>query len=149
MDLAYFQGDGLVSRKDIAQRQGVPFDYLDQIMLRLRRGGLVESTRGRAGGYRLAKAAETIHLQKIFSTVEDSIYPVGCLDDGGGCDFEGFCISEPAWGLIFERLSEALSDLSLASLMDAGVANNHTMCPASGIKECKTAKSMVRRNVRS
>lgn len=73
MDLAHYSHLPLVRRGEIAGRQGIPTDYLDQIMIRLRAGKLVESTRGRSGGYRLARPAKDITMWDLFSSVEESM----------------------------------------------------------------------------
>lgn len=117
MDLAHYGADrALVRRGDIAARQGVPTDYLDQIMIKLRSGHLVESTRGRNGGYRLARSPEVITMWDLFSSVEDSMIPVECLASGEACDFETSCSSREAWKMIFSALKSSLSQISLAQL---------------------------------
>jgi len=117
MDLAHYGANqALVRRGDIAARQGVPTDYLDQIMIKLRAGHLVESTRGRNGGYRLARSPEVITMWDLFSSVEDSMIPVECLASGEACDFETSCSSREAWKMIFSALKSSLSKITLAQL---------------------------------
>ena len=81
-------GSAIIRRNDIARRQGIPTEYLDQIMMRLRGANLVDSVRGRAGGYRLGRNAESITLWDVFASVEDSIFPVECVAHGDRCGFE-------------------------------------------------------------
>lgn len=117
MDLAHYGANqALVRRGEIAARQGVPTDYLDQIMIKLRAGHLVESTRGRNGGYRLARSPEVITMWDLFSSVEDSMIPVECLASGEACDFETSCSSREAWKMIFSALKSSLSKITLAQL---------------------------------
>src|SRR5262245_45132728 len=104
MDLAHFKNEPLIRRQDIARRQGVPSDYLDQIMIRLRAGGLVESIRGRNGGYKLARDPAQISLWNIFYCVEDAIYPAECLSEDHHCGFESGCISKSVWGEVFAAI---------------------------------------------
>ncbi len=61
-DLAKHGGDASVPLSAIADRQRLSLDYLEQIFLKLRRSGLVESTRGRLGGYRLGRPAADISV---------------------------------------------------------------------------------------
>lgn len=117
MDLAHYGAtQALVRRGEIATRQGIPTDYLDQIMIKLRAGNLVESTRGRTGGYRLSRSAEEISMWDLFSAVEESMIPVECISSGHVCDFERSCSSKEGWGTIFGALKTSLGEISLARL---------------------------------
>jgi Rrf2 family cysteine metabolism transcriptional repressor len=117
MDLAHFGANqALVRRSEIAARQGIPTDYLDQIMIKLRAGRLVESTRGRTGGYRLARSPEKITMWDLFTSVEDSMIPVECLASGEACDFETSCSSRESWKKIFVALKSSLGEITLAQL---------------------------------
>jgi Rrf2 family protein len=117
MDLAHFGAtQPLVRRGEIASRQGIPTDYLDQIMIRLRAGNLVESTRGRSGGYRLARPADQITMWDLFSSVEESMVPVECISLGHACDFEGSCSSQKAWGTIFGAIQTGFGGITLGQL---------------------------------
>lgn len=116
MDLALHQ-ENLTHRVDIAQRQGVPLDYMDQILLRLKDHHLIESTRGRSGGYRLSGQPELISVFQIFNAVEDGFVPVLCLDGFHSCQAEQFCQSKDAWSLISAAIRESLSGITLSSII--------------------------------
>ena len=68
VDLALFSGGQPLQSAQIAERQGIPKQYLDQLMMDLKRSGLVLSRRGRQGGYQLARPANTITLWEAIST---------------------------------------------------------------------------------
>lgn len=147
MDLAHYAGPqpgqahdmaagSIVRRSDIARRQGIPTEYLDQIMMRLRGANLVQSVRGRSGGYRLGKTADGITLWDVFRSVEDNIYPAGCVAHGDGCDFSMSCTTQGAWNEIFNSLRAPLQAITLAEATNRW-ADEHRMCPAGGIRECK------------
>lgn len=68
VDLALFSGGRPLQSAKIAQRQGIPKQYLDQLMMDLKKSGLVLSLRGRQGGYQLARPANTITLWEAVST---------------------------------------------------------------------------------
>lgn len=70
VDLALFSNGLPVQAKQIAERQGIPKQYLDQLMMSLKRAGLVLSSRGRRGGYQLARPASTISLWEAIITFE-------------------------------------------------------------------------------
>jgi len=68
VDLALFSSDRPLQAKQIADRQGIPKQYLDQLMMDLKRAGLVLSSRGRQGGYQLARPGSTITLWEAIAT---------------------------------------------------------------------------------
>ncbi len=113
MDLAEQEENGHQQRHNIAQRQHIPLDFMDQITSRLRAAGLVHSIRGRSGGFELAKPTNDISLWDIFQAVEDSLYPVKCLEDEM-CDLEASCISFGIWEEVFTVMRQALKEKTLA-----------------------------------
>ena len=121
IDLASRDPDQVVQRADIAKRQGIPGDYIDHILARLRTSGLILSIRGRKGGFKLAVPAEEISAWMIFRSVEDSFFPVLCLDDNEEANSvlcESFCSSRDAWGVISSTVEKGLSGIILSDLVD-------------------------------
>ena len=117
MDLTLNQQGGQQQRQKIALRQGISVDFMDHILARLREHQLIQSTRGRSGGFRLKRPAESISLWDIFSSVEDSLYPVRCMDEEG-CQFEENCISLDAWGGVYRDIRAGLSRKTLQQICD-------------------------------
>jgi Rrf2 family iron-sulfur cluster assembly transcriptional regulator len=72
-DIAMQKGDARVSLAEIAARQDISLAYLEQLFVRLRRAGLVESVRGPGGGYRLARAASDIRVTEVLEAVEETV----------------------------------------------------------------------------
>lgn len=70
VDLALFSGGRPIQARQIAERQGIPKQYLDQLMMDLKKAGLVLSSRGRQGGYQLARPANAISLWDAITTFE-------------------------------------------------------------------------------
>jgi len=139
LDLAYHDHLPHVPRKDIVRRQRVPQDYLDQIMMRLRRGKIVESIRGRNGGYRLAKPANEITVWELFEVVEGNLEPVQCISFGQSCGLDVSCLSQPAWKTIFSKMKESLEGLTVSSLLTEGV---HVFPEElTGVSECRAPAS--------
>lgn len=126
----------ITHRADIAQRQGIPLDYMDQILARLREGGLIESTRGRGGGYGLARSALQISVLEIFTVVEDAFEPVQCLEGGKGCLAEHVCSSKDAWGVISSAIRHTLSGIILADI----AAHKMPLPVEIGIQECRAPR---------
>lgn len=117
MDIAYHHRVGPVQRRHIALRQGIPTDYMDQILMRLRNGGLIQSLRGREGGYHLAQEPEDISVWDVVSSVEDEPYSAGehCPEDGLAYATE--CITEPAWDAVSGAIVAKLKSVSLAQML--------------------------------
>jgi Rrf2 family transcriptional regulator, iron-sulfur cluster assembly transcription factor len=72
-DIAMQKGEGRVSLSEIAARQDISLAYLEQLFVKLRRAGLVESVRGPGGGYRLARSPETIRVTEVLEAVEETV----------------------------------------------------------------------------
>ena len=130
----------LIQRGDIAARQGIPLDYMDHILSRLREAGLIASTRGRSGGYRLAQLPMELTVLAIFTAVEDNFEPVQCLEGGTSCMAEHVCSSKDAWGVFSSAIRAALSGIILEDLVhQRGIARGLeflTMTP----QECRAPK---------
>jgi Rrf2 family iron-sulfur cluster assembly transcriptional regulator len=116
VDLADFDADGLQQRQKIAARQGISPDFMDHIMARLKASGLVASIRGRQGGFRLERAAAEISLWDIFCAVEDSLFPVQCVEESG-CQLEAHCISHDAWLDVAGIIQGELAGRSLGDML--------------------------------
>ena len=117
LDLSQCAPNEHTHRTGVAERQGIPLDYMDHILSRLRERQLIDSIRGRGGGYRLARPSAQIDVWQIFSAVEDGFKPVQCLDSHHHCQVEAFCSSKDAWSQIAESIYSSLSGISLASLV--------------------------------
>jgi Rrf2 family protein len=137
MHLAHFESDKPVQRQDIARQHGIPADYLDQILLKLRKGGLISSIRGRGGGYKLSRNPADLTIWDMVSAVESHIHSVQCQTEDDGCKYELACISKGAWGLVDNAIKESLSKLNLAALTEVSQMADSQMCPIGGIRECR------------
>jgi len=80
-DLALQQEAGLTSLAEISRRQSVSLPYLEQLFVKLRRAGLVDSVRGPGGGYRLARPASEIRVSDVLGAVDET---VSALHTGAG-----------------------------------------------------------------
>jgi Rrf2 family cysteine metabolism transcriptional repressor len=79
VDLARHQDSGPVQVQQIAERQGISKQYLDQLMLLMKKAGFVTSARGRLGGYALARSAESITLLEVVTALEGPVENVNFL----------------------------------------------------------------------
>ena len=119
MDLAQHADDGFVSLKVAAERQNISLKYLEMIISHLKRNNLVESTRGKEGGYRLARKPEAYTIQEILSCIEDNLAPVACIQDGSiQCDRAGECLTIPMWKELDDITNSYLASVTLQDLID-------------------------------
>ena len=104
--------------KEVAARQGISLKYIERIMPALRNSGLIESTHGIGGGYRLAKPPETVTLWEILSLAEGDLAPVACLETGAEpCGRAPICKTLPVWQGYYALTKDYFSNLTLADLL--------------------------------
>src|SRR2546428_344982 len=82
VELARHDGDGPTPLAEVAETDGLPLAYLEHLVARLRRAGLVESRRGARGGYLLARPAAEITMAEIVEALEGAIAPIECISQG-------------------------------------------------------------------
>ena len=117
-DLARHGDAGSMPLSAIAERQQLSIAYLEQIFLKLRRAGLIESERGRSGGYRLARPASEIMVAEVMSAVEEETRMTRCLgEQGTGCVGEHRCLTHGLWHALGEHIHEFLASVSLADVL--------------------------------
>lgn len=118
LDMAQRPEEKIIPLKTIAERQGISLKYLELIVGSLRQGGLLESTRGKDGGYGLRRSPEEYTVGEILQCVEDSLAPVACIKDGVvRCDQAEGCITLPMWQELDELTNSYLSSITLADLL--------------------------------
>lgn len=113
---------GPVTGRDIAAREKLPADYVEQILLRLRRAGIVSSTRGAKGGYTLSRPAARITVREIITAAELMTFDLHCEShpvDDVRCSASHDCSIRPVWVLLRRRIDEVLDGVCLADLLDA------------------------------
>ena len=118
VDLAQHPEDGFVSLKTVAERQGISMKYLEMIVGHLKKAELVESTRGKEGGYRLCRDAASYSVGEILHCIEDNLAPVSCIRDGSiTCDHAELCLTIPMWKALDEITNKYLESITLADLL--------------------------------
>ena len=121
-ELARHYGEGVVPLKTIAKTQQLSENYLEQLMVPLKRAGLVESVRGAQGGYALALPPEEITIGRIITAVEGPIALVDCLltsaeAEGKSCVRAGSCVTRRIWEEVRDSINVVLNNISLADLV--------------------------------
>ena len=118
LDLAEHADGALIPMKEVAVRQGISLKYIERIMPAIRNSGLIESTHGIGGGYRLAKPPETVTLWEILSLAEGDLAPVACLETGAEpCGRAPICKTLPVWQGYYALTKDYFSNLTLADLL--------------------------------
>lgn len=118
LDLAEHADGTLIPMKEVAARQGISLKYIERIMPALRNSGLIESTHGIGGGYRLAKTPEAITLWEILSLAEGDLAPVACLETGAEpCGRAPNCKTLPVWQGYYALTKDYFSNLTLTDLL--------------------------------
>jgi Rrf2 family protein len=98
----------------------LPVDYVEQILLRLRRAGLVQSTRGARGGYALAKAAVDISVRDVIAASELTTFDLHCVShpvEEERCSASHACSIRPVWVLLQQRIDDVLASVRLSDLL--------------------------------
>ena len=119
LDLAQYGEEGFVSLKVTAERQEISLKYLEMIIAHLKKAGLVESTRGKEGGYRLTRSPEEYSALEILSSIEDNLAPVSCIQAGTvHCDHADACLTIPMWKELDDVTNAYLASVTLQDLLD-------------------------------
>lgn len=120
LHLAKRWNEGPVTGRDVAMKEKLPADYVEQILLRLRRADVIRSIRGARGGYVLARAPEAISVRDVISASELATFDLHCVSHPVGeerCSESGSCSIRPVWVLLQQRIDSVLESVHLADLL--------------------------------
>jgi Rrf2 family protein len=117
-DLAVHYGDGPQSIKCIAERQGIPEAYLEQLIALLRKEKLVISNRGAQGGYRLAAEPAQMTVGQVLRALEGGLNLVDCLLEEDSCGKTCACPSRVVWMKIRDGLNNIVDGISLQDMIN-------------------------------
>ena len=127
VELARRDGQGPVSLSEIAAADQLPLAYLEHLVARLRRAGLVESRRGARGGYLLARPASDVTMAEVVEALEGTIAPIECISQSPDgtlvcsreADADHVCPTKLLWTRVRGSIVRTLEDTSLADLVPA------------------------------
>ncbi|MBP5858045.1 Rrf2 family transcriptional regulator [Marivibrio halodurans] len=124
LDIAYHASDQPVQSKEIAERQGIPRRYLEQVLQGLVHAGILRGVRGPRGGYRLARERRRITIADIAHVVAEMEGGRDPLTDPAGSDL-GHVVLRPIWQEIEDyamgRLSETTIEHLCVAAQKAGI----------------------------
>jgi len=118
LDLAMHYGEGPVGINGLASRADIPIKFLEQILLDLKRGGFVESRRGKVGGYLLARAPFQIKLGEVIRFIDGPIEPVACVRKNyKDCHDVNSCVLRRVWRQVAGATIEIVDNITYEDLV--------------------------------
>lgn len=117
LDLAVHASEKPVPLTDISQRQGISLSYLEQLFARLRRQGLVVSSRGPGGGYRLSREANEIAVVTVLNAIDEKIDATRCHGNAN-CQGGEPCLAHELWFDLSKQIHGFLSRITLGELVE-------------------------------
>ena len=119
IDLAEHESDGFVTLKDIAERQDISKKYLEQIIPVLNRSGLLQTSRGFGGGYKLLKSPKEYTVGEILRATEGNMAPVSCLEgEVNPCPRCTECATLPIWAGLQKVVDTYLDGIRLSDFIE-------------------------------
>ncbi len=132
-DIAFRPQGELVPLVDVAERQDISQEYLEQLFAKLRRAGLVESQRGPGGGYRLARPADNINIADIVSAADEPMQVTRCQGDAiDGCVKGEKCVTHELWAALGRQVYGFLCAVTLGD-----VVNRRNLALEASIRRAK------------
>ena len=127
-DLALHGQGGLVPLSELSKRQDISLPYLEQLFVKLRRAGLVDSVRGPGGGYRLARAASEIRVSEVLGAVDETVSAMhtGAGASGGLSGSRAQSLTNRLWEGLSAHVYVFLHQTRLSDV----VGNDLAPCPA-------------------
>jgi len=127
LDLALNYGK-IVTIHDLADRAQIPIKFLEQVLLELKRGGFVESRRGKVGGYLLAKYPSEIKVGDVVRFIDGPIEPIACVEkDYSGCSDLYKCAFRKIWMDVAKSTSDIIDNISFEDLVNKTQADKQTL----------------------
>ena len=120
IDLGLYSEKEAVSIQSIAGRQNISVSYLEQLMAMLKKAGIVTSSRGASGGYRLGRPAQEISVGDILRVLEGGLEAAVCPgnEDEGSCQGADLCVARYVWKRINDSINAAADSMTLHELIE-------------------------------
>jgi Rrf2 family protein len=118
--LARNYGQGPMSIAAMSKASSVPMPYLEQLIGPLRRAGLVESTRGARGGYKLTREPREVRVGEVYRVMEGPVAPMECVSEDiteQTCPLIEGCETRPVWLRMRDAIVDTLDSMTLADLI--------------------------------
>lgn len=115
--LAKNQSDKPIALSVVSEELGLPENYLEQLMRKLKAEKLVTSTRGAYGGYTLAKDAKDTYVGEILRALENSMALTECAADEKACDNSDLCACRAVWKKIQDGINSVIDSYTLEDMV--------------------------------
>ncbi|MDO4519679.1 MAG: RrF2 family transcriptional regulator [Eubacteriales bacterium] len=129
IDLGLNSESEAVSLQSIANRQMISVSYLEQLMALLKKAGIVTSSRGANGGYKLAKSPDEISVGSVLTVLEGGLDAASCPGslDSAHCEGPGHCVAKLVWEKINESINNTVNSMMLGDLIRQSRDGNKTV----------------------
>jgi Rrf2 family transcriptional regulator, cysteine metabolism repressor len=119
-ELAKRHGSGPVKAARVAEAQHIPVRFLENILTQLRLAGIVESVRGKEGGYRLSRPPQDLSVGEVIRLVQGPMSLIECAEagTGTGCPLRLGCVLLPMWEKAHQAMMDVFDETSLRDLVD-------------------------------
>ena len=117
IDLALNSNENFIALKEIAKRQDITVKYLEQIVALLNKAGFLETARGNAGGYKLAKEPKDYIVGDILRATEGDLAPIFCLTEDGVCQRKQICKTYSFWKGLDDVINDYIDSKTLEDLL--------------------------------
>ncbi len=118
VEIAKNDHNGPVKRKDIVKNQEISDSYLENILITLKNGGIINAIRGASGGYTLRRPASEITLLEVVNILEGSLAPVECIDTPAICNRTEMCSTRGVWKQLKIAKEEVLRNVNIQQLVE-------------------------------
>ena len=128
VDIAAYGGGRPTALSQVAERQDISLSYLEQLFAKLRRAGLVRSTRGPGGGYLLARKAGEIAIDEIVRAVDEPLHATRCTPGQAfGCHGGGArCLTHDLWEGLGQQIQGYLASVTIADVLSRQLSGHRT-----------------------
>jgi Rrf2 family protein len=147
-----YESGKLLSASQIADREGISIEYVSKFMFQFRSAGLIKSTRGARGGFRLTQSPQELNLKDVFSSLKtrsekiDSKFCERFKGKKDQCVHLNACDIRPVWGVLNDVLDHFLIEVKLSDFLRASPNKDHYFHNAAAlpIASLKQKLSLVR-----
>lgn len=117
LDLALHYDKKLVTTHEIAQRIDAPIKFLEQVLAELKKGGFIESRRGKVGGYSLSRDPSKITVGEVIRFVDGPIEPISCVSAGyTNCADLRKCVFKKIWHQVADATADIIDNVTFEDL---------------------------------
>lgn len=118
LELALNYNKRVVSIHELAAKGDIPYKFLEQVLLALKKGGFVGSKRGVNGGYFMAKPPDTVTIGDVIRFIEGPIEPITCVGRNHYEECKDFitCVFRDVWGQVYNAISLVIDTVTFSEL---------------------------------